>query len=156
MSRKALLALALAVTTIAVAQVKIADTSIALAGTLTDPLNLGALDLRLKLAGASLGNLYPLTGVTLPDSPAYSTDGHLIAKLHEASGASFTYENFNGKIGNSDIHGNLAYVAGCLLSPPRAFCLALESAPIKGARSVISSWLDTSAPLSLGRGWLET
>ncbi|MDP0995726.1 AsmA family protein, partial [Klebsiella pneumoniae] len=52
------------------AQVKIADTSIALAGTLTDPLNLGALDLRLKLAGSSLGNLYPLTGVTLPDSPA--------------------------------------------------------------------------------------
>ena len=93
------------------AQVKIADTSIALAGTLTDPLNLGALDLRLKLSGSSLGNLYPLTGVTLPDSPAYSTDGHLIAKLHEASGASFRYENFNGKIGNSDIHGDLAYVA---------------------------------------------
>ena len=39
------------------AQVKIADTSIALAGTLTDPLNLGALDLRLKLAGTSLSNL---------------------------------------------------------------------------------------------------
>ncbi len=33
------------------AQVKIGDTSIALAGALTDPLNLGALDLRLKLAG---------------------------------------------------------------------------------------------------------
>ena len=34
--------------------------------------------------------------------------------------------------------------------------LGLEAAPIKGARSVISSWLDTSAPLSLGRGWLAT
>jgi uncharacterized protein involved in outer membrane biogenesis len=53
------------------AQAKIGDTSIELAGTLTDPLNLGALDLRLKLAGASLGNLYPLTGVTLPDTPPY-------------------------------------------------------------------------------------
>lgn len=49
--------------------------------------------------------------MTLPDSPAYSTDGHLIAKLHEANGASFRYDNFNGKIGNSDIHGDLAYVA---------------------------------------------
>jgi len=93
------------------AQVSIADTKVALAGTLTDPLNLGALDLRLKLAGSSLSNLYPLTGVTLPDSPPYSTDGHLIAKLHEPGGAVFTYENFNGKIGNSDIHGDLKYAA---------------------------------------------
>ncbi len=36
-----------------------------IAGTLTDPQNLGALDLRLKLSGASLSNLYPLTGVAL-------------------------------------------------------------------------------------------
>ena len=94
------------------AQVSIADTKVALAGTLTDPMNLGALNLRLKLAGSSLSNLYPLTGVTLPDSPPYSTDGHLIAKLREPGGAQFTYEHFNGKIGSSDIHGDLKYVAG--------------------------------------------
>ncbi|UVM39374.1 AsmA family protein [Pseudomonas sp. B21-017] len=93
------------------AQMKIADTSVELAGTLTDPLNLGALDLRLKLAGASLGNLYPLIGVTLPDTPPYATDGHLTAKLRESGGAVYRYEDFNGKIGESDIHGNLAYVA---------------------------------------------
>ena len=93
------------------AQVKVADTRIELAGTLTDPLNLGALDLRLKLAGNSLANLYPLTGVTLPDSPPYATDGHLSAKLREPGGAVFRYQGFNGKIGNSDIHGDLAYVA---------------------------------------------
>ena len=93
------------------AQVSIADTNVGLAGTLTDPLNLGDLDLRLKLAGSSLSNLYPLTGVTLPDSPPYSTDGHLIAKLHEPGGAVFIYENFNGKIGSSDIHGDLKYAA---------------------------------------------
>ena len=51
------------------ADVRIADTHVVLAGTLTDPRNLGALDLRLRLSGASLGNLYPLTGVTLPDTP---------------------------------------------------------------------------------------
>ncbi|WP_338648864.1 AsmA family protein [Pseudomonas sp. ML2-2023-3] len=93
------------------AQVSIADTQVALAGTLTDPLNLGALNLRLKLAGTSLSNLYPLTGVTLPDSPPYSTDGHLIAQLRDPGGATFSYENFNGKIGSSDIHGDLKYVA---------------------------------------------
>jgi uncharacterized protein involved in outer membrane biogenesis len=122
------------------AQVKIADTSVELAGTLTDPLNLGALDLRLKLAGSSLGNLYPLTGVTLPDTPPYATDGHLIAKLHEPDGASFRYEEFNGKIGASDVHGSLAYVAsqprpklsGSLVSNQLLFA---DLAPLIGADS---------------------
>ncbi|MBK4998619.1 AsmA family protein [Pseudomonas sp. S31] len=93
------------------ADVRIADTHVVLAGTLTDPRNLGALDLRLRLSGASLGNLYPLTGVTLPDTPAYSTDGHLRANLHAAQGATFDYQGFNGKIGDSDIHGDLSFVA---------------------------------------------
>lgn len=122
------------------ADLQIADTHIAVAGTLTDPQNLGALDLRLKLAGSSLGNLYPLTGMTLPDSPAYSTDGHLIAKLHESGGASFRYDGFNGKIGNSDIHGDLGYVAsqprpkltGALVSNQ---LLLADLAPLIGADS---------------------
>ena len=122
------------------AQVSIADTKVALAGTLTDPLDLGALDLRLKLAGSSLSNLYPLTGVTLPDSPPYSTDGHLTAKLREANGATFTYDNFNGKIGSSDIHGDLSFVA----SKPRPKLtgklvsnqlLMVDLAPLIGADS---------------------
>lgn len=93
------------------ADARIGDTRVALAGTLTDPRNLGALDLRLRLSGSSLGNLYPLTGVTLPDTPAYATDGHLTANLHNAQGARFRYEGFNGKIGDSDIHGDLTFVA---------------------------------------------
>ncbi|MHA6197595.1 AsmA family protein [Pseudomonas wadenswilerensis] len=91
--------------------VSIAKTRAIVAGTLTDPRNLGALDLRLKLSGASLGNLYPLTGVTLPDTPPYQTDGRLIARLHEPGGALFRYDGFNGKIGDSDIHGDLAFVS---------------------------------------------
>ena len=122
------------------AQMKIADTSVELAGMLTDPLNLGALDLRLKLAGASLGNLYPLIGVTLPDTPPYATDGHLIANLHEPGGAVYRYEEFNGKIGESDIHGNLTYVAsqprpklsGALVSDQLLFA---DLAPLIGADS---------------------
>ncbi|MBC3414301.1 AsmA family protein [Pseudomonas sp. SWRI51] len=93
------------------ADARIGDTQVALAGTLTDPRNLGALDLRLKLSGSSLGNLYPLTGVTLPDTPPYSTDGHLSANLHAEQGAQFRYQGFNGKIGDSDIHGDLSFVA---------------------------------------------
>ncbi|SEJ53889.1 AsmA family protein [Pseudomonas sp. NFR16] len=93
------------------ADVSAGNTRVAVAGTVTDPQNLGELDLRLKLSGDSLGNLYPLTGVTLPDSPPYSTDGRLIARLHDAAGASFQYKGFDGKIGDSDIHGDLGFVA---------------------------------------------
>ena len=73
------------------ADVSIGGTKAAITGTLTDPANLGALDLRLKLSGGSMAQLYPLTGVTLPDTPPYSTDGHLVARLRNAGGAVFEY-----------------------------------------------------------------
>jgi uncharacterized protein involved in outer membrane biogenesis len=122
------------------ADVKVGNTRAAIAGTLTDPQNLGALDLRLKLSGASLSDLYPLTGVTLPDSPAYSTDGRLIAKLQEPTGARFSYQDFNGKIGDSDIHGDLAFessqprprLSGKLISNQLLFT---DLAPLIGADS---------------------
>ncbi len=94
------------------ADVSIGGTRAAVTGTLTDPVNLGALDLRLKLSGASMAQLYPLTGVTLPDTPPYSTDGHLIAKLHHPGGAVFEYKDFNGKVGNSDLHGDITFALG--------------------------------------------
>jgi len=92
------------------AYVSAGSTRASIVGTLTDPMNLGALDLRLKLAGTSMANLFPLTGVTLPDTPAYETDGRLKAELHDSAGAQFHYENFNGKVGDSDLHGDLVFV----------------------------------------------
>jgi len=94
------------------ADVSVGDTRIALAGTLTDPANLGALDLRLELSGATMSDLYPLTGVTLPDTPRYATDGRLVARLREPGGAVFHYRDFNGKVGASDLHGDLTFTAG--------------------------------------------
>lgn len=94
------------------ADVRAGSTRIQISGTLTDPRNLGALDLQLKLSGTSLSNLYPLTGVTLPDTPPYSTDGQLSAELKGENGATYHYRAFNGRIGDSDIHGDLTYVAG--------------------------------------------
>ena len=93
------------------ADLRIGATRIVLAGSLTDPQNLGALDLRLRLSGTSLGHLYPLIGVTLPDTPPYSTDGRLQANLRDTDGAIFRYLGFNGRIGDSDIHGDLTFVA---------------------------------------------
>ncbi|WP_044873874.1 AsmA family protein [Pseudomonas sp. LFM046] len=122
------------------ADIRAGDTRIVLLGTLTDPRALGALDLRLQLSGKSLAQLYPLTGVTLPETPAYSTDGRLVAKLREPSGAEFRYQGFNGHIGGSDIHGDLTYVAsqprpklsGTLTSEQLRFA---DLAPLIGADS---------------------
>ncbi|MBB1595148.1 AsmA family protein [Achromobacter sp. UMC46] len=94
------------------ADVAIGGTKASVTGTLTDPVNLGALDLRLKLSGASMAQLYPLTGVTLPDTPPYSTDGHLVAKLKNPGGAVFDYKDFNGKVGGSDLHGDISFALG--------------------------------------------
>jgi uncharacterized protein involved in outer membrane biogenesis len=122
------------------AEIRAGDTRIALLGTLTDPRELGALDLRLQLSGKSLAQLYPLTGVTLPETPAYSTDGRLVASLNEPDGATFNYRGFNGRIGGSDIHGDLTYVAsqprpklsGTLTSKQLRFA---DLAPLIGADS---------------------
>lgn len=122
------------------ADVRSGDTRVVVAGTLTDPMNLGELDLRLKFSGQTLSDLYGLTGVLLPQTPPYETDGHLIANLHNAKGAKFRYENFNGEIGSSDIHGSLTYTAskprpdleGSLTSNQLRFA---DLAPLIGADS---------------------
>lgn len=87
-------------------------TRVRVAGTVQDPMNMGGLDLRLRFSGDTLANLYGLTGVLLPDTPPYETDGHLTARFQQPDGAVFRYENFNGHIGDSDIRGSLAYSQG--------------------------------------------
>ncbi|PDO89166.1 AsmA family protein [Kosakonia pseudosacchari] len=88
------------------------NTRVAFVGTINDPMNMGGADLQLKFGGNSLGELYDLTGVLLPDTPPFETDGHLIVKLNNDKGSVFDYRDFNGHIGESDIHGTLRYSTG--------------------------------------------
>lgn len=97
------------------AKVEVGRTQASVVGTLIDPKNLGALNLRLSLSGASMADLFPLTGVALPDTPAYSTDGRLVANLRDKAGPVFSYRHFDGKVGQSDLHGTLRFT----LRPPR-------------------------------------
>ncbi|MDF4003946.1 AsmA family protein [Luteibacter sp. PPL552] len=93
------------------ADTRFGDTHIAFVGTLTDPMNLGALDIRLWFSGTSMSHLYDLTGVTLPDTPPFATEGHLIANLKKGA-SKFTYENFSGRVGGSDLGGTLVFDTG--------------------------------------------
>lgn len=90
------------------ADVKAGDTRLAIVGTLTDPMHLAAIDLRLWLQGTSMSHLYQLTGITLPDTPPYATEGRLIGNF-KPHASTFRYENFNGRVGGSDLGGTLAY-----------------------------------------------
>ncbi|MEW6341446.1 MAG: AsmA family protein [Pseudomonadota bacterium] len=92
------------------ADVKAGDLHVALVGTLTDPAHLAALDLRLWLQGTSMAHLYALTGVTLPETPPYATDGRLVGQF-KRDGNVFKYENFTGRVGGSDVNGSLTYSA---------------------------------------------
>ena len=93
------------------ADVHAGDNHIALVGTLTDPLHLAALDIRLWFSGTSMAKLYPLTGVTLPDTPPYATEGHLKAEL-KVGHSHYSYDHFRGRVGGSDLTGDLAFDTG--------------------------------------------
>lgn len=118
---------------------KIGSTRIAVVGTLTDPSNVGALDLQLQLASSSMAQLYPLLGITLPDTPPFSTRGRLIGQLSK-KGNVFNYQKFTGKVGGSDLAGTLNYrtdgarplLAGDLRSEQLLFT---DLAPLIGASS---------------------
>ncbi|KVE37696.1 AsmA family protein [Burkholderia sp. TSV86] len=124
------------------ADVKAGDTRLAIVGTLTDPTHLAALDLRLWLQGASMSHLYPLAGITLPDTPPYATEGRLVGNFKRHAGT-FRYENFNGRVGGSDLRGTLTYaqrepralLSGELVSNLLRFS---DLAPIIGADTAAS------------------
>lgn len=88
------------------------NTRVAFVGTVSDPMKMGGVDLRLKFSGDSLGELYDLTGVLLPDTPPFETDGRLVAKIDPEKSSVYDYRDFNGRIGDSDIHGSLTYSTG--------------------------------------------
>jgi len=82
-------------------------TQLQAAGTVTSLTRFSAVDLNMMLKGYSLDQLYPLIGIALPRTPAYSTRGHL---LHNAR--QWRYEKFTGRIGNSDVKGNMQVDGG--------------------------------------------
>ncbi|CAL63524.1 protein involved in outer membrane biogenesis asmA [Herminiimonas arsenicoxydans] len=90
------------------ARLNVGKTSIRVKGSVTKPQDLAAIDMQLHLSGASMADLYPLTGITLPKTPEFSTEGHLTGTTN-ALGGKWTYDKFRGKVGESDISGTLMY-----------------------------------------------
>ena len=90
------------------ASMKVGKTSVDLKGTLTKPTDLAALDLQMKLSGGSMSDLFPLTGVTLPDTPPFTIQGHLTGTVDKRGGI-WEYDHFTGRVGDSDLSGTMHY-----------------------------------------------
>lgn len=90
------------------ATLDVGGTRIAAEGTLTRPAALTALDLKLNMSGPSMARLYGITGVLLPETPPFTTEGRLTGSIDRA-GSHWRYQDFTGRVGSSDIAGTLDY-----------------------------------------------
>lgn len=89
--------------------IKVGETTITADGSLTDPARPSALDINLKIIGASMAELFPLSGLVLPETPKFSTEGRVVGMFKE-NDIRVRYEKFKGKVGESDIGGTLEYL----------------------------------------------
>jgi uncharacterized protein involved in outer membrane biogenesis len=80
------------------------NTSVAVDGTFTDPVRMSGIDTALSLRGHNLADLFYLTGVPLPPTPPYALSGRL-----RKEGGVFRYDHIDGKVGDSDMEGALAF-----------------------------------------------
>ena len=108
-------------------------------GIIANPRQLSGVDFQVNLRGGSLADLYPLTGIVLPDTPPFATQGHLIGTL-KAQQAVWDYRDFSGTVGQSDLSGQLTYTSAeprpRLKGALRSKLLRLvDLGPVVGAKS---------------------
>ncbi|NJO67670.1 MAG: AsmA family protein, partial [Rhodospirillales bacterium] len=72
-------------------------------GRIADPLRLQGLDLAIDFKGNNAADLFPLTGVVLPPTPAFHITGTL-----RRDGPAWSLKNFRGTMGDSDLGGDVA------------------------------------------------
>ncbi|KXV67605.1 lipopolysaccharide biosynthesis protein [Acetobacter malorum] len=77
-------------------------TTATLKGDVVHPMSFAGAHLKLHFAGPDMSLLYPLTGVPIPRTPAYSIIGNL-----DYSQNHILFKDFEGKMGTSDIGGTL-------------------------------------------------
>jgi uncharacterized protein involved in outer membrane biogenesis len=84
------------------AQVQAGQTHITARGVIPRPFDFGAFTTSLAIRGPNAADLYYLTGLTLPNTPPYQVSGGF-----ERDGRRYYYRRFSGRVGDSDLSGNL-------------------------------------------------
>ena len=77
------------------------DTRAHVSGALQEPLQTQDVAVQFELSGPDLETLYEFIGIVLPSTPPYALEGRL-----RRQGQKFSYEEFSGKVGDSDLSGD--------------------------------------------------
>jgi uncharacterized protein involved in outer membrane biogenesis len=89
-------------------EIKIGDTAATLEGTLTGLVGFKGIDLQFKqLSGKTMEDLYWIIGLAFPDTSPYKLSGRLMR-----TDGMWRFENFAGKVGESDLAGTLQVDTG--------------------------------------------
>lgn len=91
----------------AAVEIKIGETRLEAEGTVADPIQMEGLNFRMLIEGNDMEEVFPIFGIPLPETPPYRLTGYL-----RQSGDEWRFEGFDGKMGNSDLSGDLTYFAG--------------------------------------------
>ena len=80
------------------------NTKVSLDGTFKDPIKVTGVNATLNVSGHNLADIFYLTAIPLPPTPPYKFAGRLTKQ-----GGIWSYENFKGEVGTSDLSGTLSY-----------------------------------------------
>jgi uncharacterized protein involved in outer membrane biogenesis len=78
------------------------DTVLTAKGAIPHPFNLGEAHAALAIRGGNLADLYYLTGLALPNTPAYSISGQF-----SRDNMIYHFDRFVGRVGKSDLEGSM-------------------------------------------------
>ncbi len=89
------------------ATIKMGDTEVTIDGAFKDPIKMEGVDTALHLKGSNLADLYDLTSIPLPLTPAYDFTGRL-----KKDGDVWSFTVDKGRVGSSDLNGTGSYDTG--------------------------------------------
>ena len=89
------------------ARMSIGDTRAKLSGTMAEPLALVGVDVEMALSGPDMAAIFPIFAIPVPPTRAYAITGRLTN-----SGGPWSFRDFHGRVGESDLSGGLTVVTG--------------------------------------------
>ena len=85
----------------------LSDLQVKTSGTVTDPMQLKGLDLKLDVRGDNTANLFAISGIALPPSPPYRFSGNV-----DHRGTEWRLTEASGRMGGSDMRGTVGVDTG--------------------------------------------
>lgn len=88
-------------------EARIGDTHAMAQGTIAEPVKMEGVELQMSLSGPDMAAIFPIFAIPVPPTRPYSIDGHL-----SGGGQTWTFRDFHGRVGDSDLSGGLTVATG--------------------------------------------